>query len=127
MAYTPNTWATGDTITAAKLNNMEQGIANAGVFYITATWDDSANGYVLDKTVTQIEAAYANGQLCQITGEMNTVVQVADTPFGTLIAIEPTTSVDNGNNQLVLSVYNLNTQTGVISLTEYFYTLTPAS
>lgn len=30
MAYTPNTWATGDTITAAKLNNMEQGIASAG-------------------------------------------------------------------------------------------------
>lgn len=29
MAYTPNTWATGDTITAAKLNNMESGIANA--------------------------------------------------------------------------------------------------
>lgn len=30
MSYTPNTWATGDTITAAKLNNMENGIANAG-------------------------------------------------------------------------------------------------
>lgn len=30
MTYTPNTWATGDTITAAKLNNMEDGIANAG-------------------------------------------------------------------------------------------------
>lgn len=31
MSYTPNTWATGDTITAAKLNNIENGIANAGV------------------------------------------------------------------------------------------------
>lgn len=30
MTYTPNTWVTGDTITAAKLNNMEDGIANAG-------------------------------------------------------------------------------------------------
>ena len=30
MAYTPNTWAAGDTITAQKLNNMEQGIADAG-------------------------------------------------------------------------------------------------
>lgn len=30
MSYTPTTWATGDTITAAKLNNMEDGIANAG-------------------------------------------------------------------------------------------------
>lgn len=30
MSYTPNTWATGDTITAAKLNNIENGIANGG-------------------------------------------------------------------------------------------------
>lgn len=30
MAYTPTTWATGDTITAALLNKMEGGIADAG-------------------------------------------------------------------------------------------------
>ena len=30
MSYTPNTWANGDVITSAKLNNIEQGIANAG-------------------------------------------------------------------------------------------------
>lgn len=28
MSYIPNTWSTGDTITAAKLNNIEQGIAS---------------------------------------------------------------------------------------------------
>lgn len=32
MAYTPNTWATGDTITAAKLNHMEDGISEAGSY-----------------------------------------------------------------------------------------------
>lgn len=31
MAYTPTEWANGDTITAAKLNNMEQGIEDAFV------------------------------------------------------------------------------------------------
>ena len=30
MSYTPTTWTTGDTITATKLNKMEQGIAGAG-------------------------------------------------------------------------------------------------
>ena len=30
MSYTPTTWTTGDTITATKLNKIEQGIANAG-------------------------------------------------------------------------------------------------
>lgn len=30
MAYTPTTWVTGDTITATKLNKLEQGVSNAG-------------------------------------------------------------------------------------------------
>lgn len=43
MAYTPTTWVTGDTITATKLNKLEQGVANAGggnggtVFYEVTT------------------------------------------------------------------------------------------
>ena len=30
MSYTPTNWVTGNTITATKLNKMEQGIADAG-------------------------------------------------------------------------------------------------
>ncbi len=30
MSYTPTTWVTGDTITATKLNKLENGVANAG-------------------------------------------------------------------------------------------------
>jgi len=30
MAYTPTTWVTGDTVTATKLNKIENGIASAG-------------------------------------------------------------------------------------------------
>lgn len=30
MAYTPTNWTTGDTITATKLNKIEQGIADGG-------------------------------------------------------------------------------------------------
>ena len=30
MSYTPTTWVNGDTITAVKLNKIEQGIADAG-------------------------------------------------------------------------------------------------
>lgn len=32
MPYTPNTWATGDTITADKLNHMEDGISEASSY-----------------------------------------------------------------------------------------------
>lgn len=37
MSYTKQTWATGDTITAAKLNHMEDGIAGAGPFDLVVT------------------------------------------------------------------------------------------
>jgi len=30
MSYEPTNWKSGDTVTSAKLNKMEQGIANAG-------------------------------------------------------------------------------------------------
>lgn len=30
MAYEPTTWQAGDTITSARLNKMEQGIAEGG-------------------------------------------------------------------------------------------------
>ena len=33
MSYTPTTWTTGDTITATKLNKIENGIASAGGGY----------------------------------------------------------------------------------------------
>ena len=40
MSYTPTVWQTGDTITAEKLNKLENGVANVGgydiVFTITA-------------------------------------------------------------------------------------------
>ena len=31
MAYTPTTWQCGDTITAEKLNKLEQAVASGGV------------------------------------------------------------------------------------------------
>lgn len=52
MAYTPTEWATGDVITAQKLNKIEQGIAGAGLqlygpyFGIgEATLDAGTEGY----------------------------------------------------------------------------------
>lgn len=33
MAYTPTTWASGDTVTSARMNKIEAGIQNFGKFY----------------------------------------------------------------------------------------------
>ena len=57
MSYTPNTWATGDTITASKLNAMEQGIANAGSIMLVG-YDSSLSRF--DKTVQEIYDAFSS-------------------------------------------------------------------
>lgn len=62
MSYEKETWATGDTITAAKLNNMEDGIANVDPFIITMTEE----GVVVssDKTWREIYTAFRAGRVC---------------------------------------------------------------
>ena len=60
MAYEKTTWQTGDTITAEKLNNIEQGIVAASGL-VTATVDDTT--VTLDKTGNDIETMVAAGAL----------------------------------------------------------------
>lgn len=58
MSYEPTNWKSGDTVTSAKLNKMEQGIANAGggggVLIVTAD-----NDGVLDHTWNEIASNWA--------------------------------------------------------------------
>lgn len=64
MAYTKQTWQNGDTITAEKLNHMEDGIGApipGGCLYITVTDIDSGNNTAtLDKTFEEINNAFNN-------------------------------------------------------------------
>lgn len=62
MSYTPTTWTTGDTITATKLNKIENGVANAGsVLICTSSYDSNEDVYVLDKTAGEIYDALLAG------------------------------------------------------------------
>lgn len=58
MAYTPTTWANGDTITAANLNKMEQGIAGATPIVVNLSTNSP---YTLDRTFTEIYNALRAG------------------------------------------------------------------
>ena len=60
MAYTPTVWATGDVITAEKLNKAENGIAANSVLDVTVTMEDSA--YVADTEFADACAAVEAGQ-----------------------------------------------------------------
>lgn len=59
MAYDPTNWKSGDVVTAAKLNKLEQGVANGGVLVVGATID--SDKMVLDKTWQEIYDALQGG------------------------------------------------------------------
>lgn len=58
MAYTPTTWANGDTIDATKLNKMEQGIAGATPMVVECS---TTTPYTLDHTYAEIFNALRAG------------------------------------------------------------------
>lgn len=68
--YTPTEWATGDVITAEKLNNIESGIENneSGIdavktLYVTVTltWGGGTPTVTLDKTYDEMLESYNSG------------------------------------------------------------------
>lgn len=59
MSYTPTVWANGDTITAAKLNKLEQGVSEAGNAMIVEC--EYGTPYTLDRTFAEIHNALRAG------------------------------------------------------------------
>ena len=66
MSYEPYTWRGGDTVTANKLNHIEQGIAqggSGGIFYIpNSTVDGQAGIITLGMTAGEISTALQEGK-----------------------------------------------------------------
>lgn len=65
MSYVKTTWHTGDVVTSAKLNNMEDGIANAGggmVINVAVEGDT----WTLDKTWQEVFDAFSAGIPCVV-------------------------------------------------------------
>lgn len=61
MAYEPTTWKTGDVVTSAKLNKLEQGVTAAGGLVVTMTvtfGETDPERAVLDKTAGEIISAW---------------------------------------------------------------------
>ena len=69
MSYEPTVWKSGDIVTSAKLNKLEQGVAaggSGGVLVVHAAQDDSGQ-YVLDKTWNEIRNAFiSNGVVASL-------------------------------------------------------------
>ncbi len=61
MAYTKNTWNTGDIVSSQKLNHMEDGIADAGGIMVINNTDNT-----LDKTWQEVYDAISQGSLVML-------------------------------------------------------------
>lgn len=63
MSYEKQTWVTGDTVTAEKLNHMESGIegAGGGALIVGTTFNEDTQLYECNKTAAEIWEAYSTG------------------------------------------------------------------
>ena len=68
MQYNKKTWAEGDRITSAALNNMEDGITNASDMVVTLT-EQEEGVFTADKTADEIAAAFAAGRTVIVAGD----------------------------------------------------------
>ncbi len=72
MSYEPTTWETGDTITANKLNKMENGIADANdlaplLVTVTVTTEDNTTYHTANKTFNEVNTAFSAGRMVVFT------------------------------------------------------------
>lgn len=105
MAYEKQTWATGDTITANKLNHMEDGIAS-GVLAVNLE-NPSEHTMVLDKTWQEIYDA---------------PFTVCKMPMGDSVMVVPVYEINSGAGSYSVTFYDAG-NTG----DDQFFTLTTDS
>lgn len=95
MSYTPTTWAAGDTVTAAKLNKLEQGIASGGVLVVNMVYDEQKDDDYTDKTWKEIYDA-----------PMAVIVEDDTLPSGRIIkGISPVIRVDYYNGEYSVTYF----------------------
>lgn len=62
MSYEPTNWKTGDVVTSAKLNKLENAVASGGsVLKLNFTVDNDAGTITIDKTFAEIKEAILSG------------------------------------------------------------------
>lgn len=61
MAYEKQTWKTGDVVTSAKLNHLEDGVAGGGNLLVEFTFDPENETYTCNKTFAEVYSAVQAG------------------------------------------------------------------
>lgn len=131
MAYTPTTWVTGDTITAVKLNNMEQGIAASGTLFVETAYNDTKGGFEIITPLADIATATADGRICKTTGDLyNYEISVYSAPWGGYwVTCPPHIEIEKDYTPplLVYLTHEWDSEQSVLIESSVNYTLTPAT
>ena len=124
MSYTPNTWQTGDTVTAEKLNNIESGIVNNDIFIIHLAPTAQDMSGTMDETPAEITAAVSAGKRIygEVAGLNGTIVftQFLEIPDTGICCVGQFLYAVNDQDMLVnvqTSVTNQTYATGLFPLT----------
>ena len=80
MSYTPTEWATGDIVTAEKLNNMESGISAASA---------SGGGLLVTITVTQSGGELAVSNVSETVNDICVAASAGTLVFADIVGIFP--------------------------------------
>lgn len=85
MPYSKQTWQTGDVVTSAKLNHMEDGIAGGGGYKVTVSFTPP-NTVVSDKTSNEILNAAVDGSVpyavLMVNGSVNGILPLVGIMHG---------------------------------------------
>lgn len=93
MSYTPTEWKTGDVVTSAKLNKLEQGVADAGgVVIVTGTINEDT--VTLGKTYSEIKADYMAGYTVVILFETERGEDATETDWNQVTGFNEYTGTD---------------------------------
>lgn len=118
MSYNEYTWQTGETITAEKLNNLEEGVQEAlagdGNEKFVVTFTHNGDSVSADKTIAEISEAYNSGK--EVIGTTNADgFGVAYFPLTEFInGFQATfTRVSCGSSNIIIKAYTINLFVGV--------------
>ena len=123
MGYTPTEWKSGDVVTSAKLNKLEQGVAASGggsafIVHVTTVGATST----LDKTYSEIYDALLThivliSEKDDIYGALSRMITCAYEKDGVYSVESPYCYVDNNSVSWEVTTYTTDSEDGYPSFT----------
>lgn len=117
MAYNQTNWSSNDLITAEKLNNLENGVANLNTFYITATTTTVTPSRGTDENITRTTLSASYDDIIEAINN-NKIVQMVEN-FEGEEEIYPLVGI--GTNSNYMAIFDNTPYSALQSTDDLFY------